>query len=173
MVFWLNQSDAGLRKLAFRSSCPSSAKCPWTWTRPSPTSFEDVRARKGSRGRRGLIRPRFDTPRRQPRRRASPSPRFTPRPLRRLVAEDRAALELAIARVRVVPRTPTPRRMKPTPTTSAWSLVGVGPRFLRRGSTCPGGQAAYPSSVYMNAIPATGRRRAPDRHVRAHPQWGG
>jgi hypothetical protein len=32
--------------------------------------------------------------------------------------------------------------------------AGAGRRSLRRGFTCPGGLASYPSSVLMNAIPA-------------------
>ena len=44
---------------------------------------------------------------------------------------------------------------------------GRASRSTAPGSTCPGGRAAYPSTVLMTAIPAQRRRRRRDRALRA------
>jgi histidinol dehydrogenase len=69
-------------------------------------------------------------------------------------AEDRAALELAISRVRAFHERQRPADEGYTDDVGVelgwrWTSVSAA------GIYVPGGQAAYPSSVYMNAIPAT------------------
>ncbi len=46
------------------------------------------------------------------------------------------------------------RRMNATPTRLVWNLAIAGRQLLPAGLYVPGGSAAYPSSVLMNAVPA-------------------
>ncbi|WP_370204703.1 histidinol dehydrogenase [Pararhodobacter marinus] len=67
--------------------------------------------------------------------------------------EDRAALELAAARIRAYHERQTPEDARWTEASGAelgwrWSAVAAAGLYV------PGGQASYPSSVLMNAIPA-------------------
>ncbi|MDM7458756.1 MAG: histidinol dehydrogenase [Paracoccus sp. (in: a-proteobacteria)] len=83
--------------------------------------------------------------------------RFTPEEidtaLAGISAEDRAALELAAERIRAYHSRQMPRDESwtdPQGATLGWRWNAVG----AAGLYVPGGQAAYPSSVLMNAIPA-------------------
>ena len=69
-------------------------------------------------------------------------------------AEDRAALELAIGRIHAFHARQRPNDEAYRDDTGVelgwrWTAISAA------GIYVPGGQAAYPSSVYMNAIPAT------------------
>ncbi len=71
----------------------------------------------------------------------------------RVCAEDRAALELAAARIRAYHTRQMPEDARWTDASGAdlgwrWSAVGAAGLYV------PGGLASYPSSVLMNAIPA-------------------
>jgi len=85
-------------------------------------------------------------------------------------AEDRAALELAAARIRAYHERQTPEDAEWQDDTGAtlgwrWSAVGAAGLYV------PGGQASYPSSVLMNAIPA--KVAGVERLVIACPTPGG
>ena len=70
-----------------------------------------------------------------------------------LAPELRAALKLAAARIKLIIRRSCPRTAT-TSTKMACVWARGGARWMRRGSDVPGGRAAYPSSLLMNAIPA-------------------
>ncbi len=85
-------------------------------------------------------------------------------------AEQRRALEQAAARIRA---------LCGAPGTGLVELYGAGRHLLgqqvspldRAGLYVPGGKAAYPSSVLMNAIPAKVAGVARADHGRPHPEW--
>ena len=107
--------------------------------------------------------------------------RFSPEEIAAQVAhvtpQDRAALALAAERIRAYHARQMPddaRWTDPEGATLGWRWTPVS----AAGLYVPGGQAAYPSSVLMNAIPArvagvdctachTARREGSSRHMRA------
>jgi histidinol dehydrogenase len=82
----------------------------------------------------------------------SPRPRSTP-PVRAVPRDDRAALELAAARIRAYHAASAPRT-RAGPTMPGATLGWRWGPVQAAGLYVPGGLASYPSSVLMNAIPA-------------------
>ena len=79
-----------------------------------------------------------------------------------------AALDLAATRIEAFHRAQMPVDMQMHD--DAGVTMGLRWGALDAiGIYVPGGRAAYPSSVLMNALPATRRRRAPHCHVRPLP----
>jgi histidinol dehydrogenase len=87
-----------------------------------------------------------------------------------VAAEDRAALELAAARIRAYHERQMPADARWTDDTGASLGWRWGP-VSAAGLYVPGGQASYPSSVLMNAIPA--KVAGVERLVIACPTPGG
>ena len=81
-----------------------------------------------------------------------------------------AALDLAAKRIEAFHRLQVPSDLRTTD--SAGLTLGMRWTPLDAvGLYVPGGKAAYPSSVLMNAIPARRRRRGTHRDVRADAGW--
>ena len=81
-------------------------------------------------------------------------------------AELHAALDLAATRIEAFHRAQLPADLRLTD--EAGLTLGMRWTPLDAvGLYVPGGKAAYPSSVLMNAMPGARRRRGAHRHVRA------
>ena len=145
-----------------------------------------LRGRAGPGSRRGASRrssptcARAATPRCSSTRRASiawtrrawPRSRSTAGAMRARVRRaaataQRDALEAAAARIRDYPRAAEGRRAGRIAEADGTELGQRVTPLDRVGLYVPGGKAAYPSSVLMNAHARAGRRRARDRHGRA------
>ena len=148
MVFWLNQSDADFES-RFQEFLSLKREVSVDVDTVVADIIQDVRA-KGHAAVAAYTQ-QFD------KLDVSRTARFTDAEIQAAVeavdADDRAALELAIARVRSFHERQRPADEAYTDDVGVelgwrWTSVSAA------GIYVPGGQAAYPSSVYMNAIPA-------------------
>ena len=115
----------------------------------------DPRRRARARRRRGARVHAALRPRRAPR--ASPSSRSRRRRLRARSPSCRRAARGAASGARAHPRVPRAADagvVGRTPRPTARGSASASRRSSASASTCPGGKAAYPSSVLMNAMPA-------------------
>jgi histidinol dehydrogenase len=148
MVFWLNQSDEDF-EARFQEFLSLKREVSVDVDAAVAEIIDDVRARKHAAV--AEYTARFD------RLDVSETARFSVAEIDAAAAsvgaEDRAALELAIARVQSFHERQRPQDEGYTDDVG----VELGWRWTSVSATgiyVPGGQAAYPSSVYMNAIPA-------------------
>lgn len=148
MVFWLNQSDEDFES-RFQEFLSLKREVSADVDTVVADIIQDVRA--DGHAAVATYTQRFD------KLDVSQTARFTDAEIQAAVdavdAEDRAALELAISRVRSFHERQRPADEAYTDDVGVelgwrWTSVSAA------GIYVPGGQAAYPSSVYMNAIPA-------------------